>query len=99
MLAIIAKVTLDPGAVAAYLEAAKPIIPATRNEAGCNHYAFARCVENPGVVWIMEEWTSEQALQDHLRSPHITAFLATVQPLKLLGVDVKKYQVTSVGGL
>lgn len=99
MIAISAKVTLDPQFADAYVDAARPIIPISRTEAGCNHYAFGRDVDAPNIVWITEEWTSEQALLDHLKSPHITEFLAKTQSMKLLGLDVKKYDVRSVSGL
>ena len=99
MLALLAKIVLDPNSVTAYLEAAEPILPATRLEAGCTHYAFARCVEDDNVIWITEEWDSEQALQDHLKSSHITAFLDQIKILGVQSVEVRKYTVTSVGGL
>lgn len=99
MLAILAKITLEPGSVDSYLQAARPILTLTREEPGCTHYAFSRCVENAAVVWITEEWESEQALQDHLRSPHITAFLNQIKSMAVLSVEVRKYGVSSVGGL
>jgi quinol monooxygenase YgiN len=99
MLAILAKIVLDPHSVAAYLKAAEPILPATRLESGCTHYAFARCVEHDNVIWITEEWDSEQALQDHLKSPHITTFLQQISNLGVKSVEVRKYTVSAVGGL
>jgi quinol monooxygenase YgiN len=99
MIAIAAKITLDPQSADTYIEAARQIIPLSRAEAGCNHYAFGRDVDHHNIIWITEEWTSEQALLDHLASPHIVAFLARTASMKLLAVDVKKYDVRSVGGL
>jgi quinol monooxygenase YgiN len=99
MLAILAKIVLDAGSTEAYIQAADSIMEPTRHEHGCTHYAFARDVEDPNVVWITEEWDSEQDLQNHLQSPHITAFLEHTRSLNLLSVEVRKYQVSSVGGL
>jgi len=99
MLAILAKIVLEPSSVTPYLKAAESILPTTRREAGCSHYAFARCVENPDVIWITAEWESEQALQDHLKSPHITAFLDDIKSMGVRSVEVRKYSVSAVGGL
>ena len=99
MIAISARVVLAAESVAAFAQAALPIIPATRGEAGSMLYAISHDIENPNVFWISEEWESEQALQDHLKSPHVTAFLAIVATLQMLSLDVRKYQVSSVGGL
>lgn len=99
MIAISARAVIAPESAAAFAEAALPIIPATRVEAGCMLYGISRDLENPNVFWISEEWDSEQALQDHLQSPHVTQFLAIVATLQMLSLDVRKYQVSSVGGL
>jgi quinol monooxygenase YgiN len=99
MIAISARITISPDFADAYAKAALAIIPATRKEAGCNYYAFGRDIEDSNVVLISEEWTSEQALRDHLKSPHITDFLEKTQSMKLQSVEVKKYDVSSVGGL
>lgn len=99
MIAISAKITVDPHSADAYVDAARQIIPLSRAETGCNHYAFGRDIDHPNIVWITEEWTSEEALREHLATPHIVAFLARTEALKLLAVDVKKYDVRAVGGL
>jgi quinol monooxygenase YgiN len=99
MIAISARITVAPDFIDAYLKASSLILAPTRKEAGCNFYAFGRDIEDANVVLISEEWISEQALLNHLGSPHITEFLQKTQTMKLLGVEVKKYKVSSVGGL
>lgn len=97
MLAISARIELDPTSVDAYLEAAQPVISATRSEKGCNQYAFGRDVLEPNVIWICEEWESDADLDAHLRSEHIASFMAAVAELDIRSMDVKKYDVSSVG--
>ena len=99
MIAICARITLDPDFSDAFGQAAAAIIAPTRKEAGCNYYAFGRDIEDANVVLISEEWATEQALIAHLQSPHITAFLQKTQSMKMLGFEVKKYRVSSVGGM
>ncbi|MRV71664.1 antibiotic biosynthesis monooxygenase [Duganella sp. FT92W] len=99
MIAISARITLAPEFTDAFSDAAAAIIAPTRKEAGCNYYAFGRDLEESNVILISEEWASEQALLDHLKSPHITDFLRKTQSMTMLGFDVKKYRVSSVGGM
>ena len=99
MIAISARITLAPEFTDAFGHAAAAIIAPTRKEAGCNYYAFGRDIEDANVILISEEWISEEALVDHLKSPHITDFLQKTQAMKMLGFEVKKYQVSSVGGM
>jgi len=99
MIAISARITVAPEFAEEFVKAASFIVPLTRKEAGCNYYAFGRDIEDANIILICEEWATEAALVDHLKSPHITEFLQKTQSMKLLGFDVKKYRVSSVGGM
>ncbi|SFV15227.1 putative quinol monooxygenase [Pseudoduganella namucuonensis] len=99
MIAISARITLAPEFTAAFGQAAAAIIAPTREESGCNYYVFGRDIEDANVILISEEWASEEALLDHLKSAHITDFLKKTQAMKMLGLEVKKYRVSSVGGM
>ena len=87
MLAILAKIFLQPTSVAPCLKAAESILMPTRLEAEYTHYAFARCIENPTVLRITGKSNSQQALQDHLKSPHITSFLDQIKTMGMLSVQ------------
>ena len=99
MIAISARITLAPEFTDAFGQAAAAIIAPTRKESGCNYYAFGRDIEDANVVLISEEWETEQALLAHLQSAHITDFLQKTKTMKMLGFEVKKYRVSSVGGM
>tara|TARA_B100001029_G_C14864937_1_gene341171 strand:- start:194 stop:502 length:309 start_codon:yes stop_codon:yes gene_type:complete len=80
-----------------YLEAAKLIIPVTRQEDGCVHYGIAMDLIEDHVVWFTEEWESEEHLMVHLGQPHVSDFIAKATELQILDAEVKKYTVSEVG--
>ncbi len=97
LIAISARLEIEAGRIDDYLAAVADIIERTRAEAGCRVYAFARDIQIPNVLWISEEWDSDAALDEHLKSPHIRAFLKQVADIGLPSVDVRKYTVSAVG--
>ncbi|VVO21242.1 putative quinol monooxygenase [Pseudomonas fluorescens] len=97
IIAITARLEIEPSRIEEYLQAAEVAIIGTRAEPGCRLYAFARDIQIPNVVWISEEWQSDAALSRHLQSKHITAFLRTTADIKLLDLDVRKYSVSAIG--
>ena len=98
-IAISARIRLHADSWEAYLAAAAEIVPITRREQGCVHYAFATDLLQPHVVWISEQWASEADLMAHLSAPHISDFLAKTAEMQLLETDIKKYVVSEVGAL
>ncbi|MFN2328382.1 MAG: putative quinol monooxygenase [Chromatocurvus sp.] len=97
MLAIIAKLEFTPADMPAFMEAAKPLIHQTRVEEGCELYAMATDIDEPGVVWISEQWSSLETLNAHLASPHIAGFMEKIATLNMLNIDARQYEVSSVG--
>jgi quinol monooxygenase YgiN len=97
MLAIIARVELAAGDADAYIDAAKPLVVPTLQEPGCQWYAMARDICDPNVVWISEQWESQETLDTHLRTQHIKDFLEVVSALTVVSMEPRQYEVTSVG--
>jgi quinol monooxygenase YgiN len=86
-------VDLDPArrddAIAAMLE----VMEATRAEAGNEAYTFSADLTDPGRLHIVEQWASDEAMQAHLRTPHLAAFME-----KMAGVGVKATTLTAWEG-
>ena len=59
---IIVRIQLSAESAPAYGEAAKAVVAATREEAGCQWYGIATDVTDPCVVWISEQWASQAHL-------------------------------------
>lgn len=97
MLAIIARLEFEAADIPAFVAAAKPLIDKTLAEEGCELYAMATDIKDPGVVWISEQWASQETLSAHLASVHIADFLQTISTLNMLGMDARQYAVSSMG--
>lgn len=97
LIAISARVEVDPAHIDDYLTAAGALIDPTRAEPGCHLYAFARDIRQPNLVWISEQWASEAHLARHLASPHVTAFLRAVAEIPLLAMEARQYSVAALG--
>ena len=96
-LAIIARVSLSEASAPAYIEAIGQLTGPTRAEPGCDLYGIAVDVNDPTVVWISEQWDSQDALNEHLKTEHVQAFMAIAANLEILDMDARQYEVSSIG--
>ena len=96
---VIVRIQLSAESAPAYAEAAKAVVAATREEAGCQWYGIAVDVADPCVVWVSEQWASQADLDAHLRTPHVAAFLEACSALEILDMEVRRYEVAAVGDL
>jgi|TARA_Y100000022_G_scaffold62509_1_gene53650 quinol monooxygenase YgiN len=96
---VIVRIQLSAESAPAYAEAAKAVVAATRQEDGCEWYGIASDVTDPCVVWISEQWASQAHLDAHLKTPHVAAFLEACAALEILDMEVRRYEVSSVGDL
>ena len=96
---LIVRIQLSAESAPAYAEAAKAVVVATREEAGCQWYGIAVDVTDPCVVWVSEQWASQADLDAHLKTPHVAAFLEACAALEILDMEVRRYEVSSVGDL
>jgi quinol monooxygenase YgiN len=96
---VIVRIQLSAESAPAYAEAAKAVVAATREEAGCQWYGIAVDVADPCIVWVSEQWASQADLDAHLKTPHVAAFLEACAALEILDMEVRRYEVSSVGDL
>lgn len=80
-----------------YCALAKELIVPTREEPGCNRYTFSRDLADDKVVWIVEEWASDEDLTVHLKTDAIKKFLEQVASFEITDFDARKYKVSSMG--
>ncbi len=76
MLTIVARLTVNPSAVARFVEALGPLATATRAEAGCQLYEFSQSNDDPCVFVAYEKWTDQAALDLHMATPHLQGLIA-----------------------
>ena len=62
-------------------EAFRALLDPTHAEDGCILYALHRGVEDPARLTFIERWSSREALDAHLASPHVQEVLDRAQDL------------------
>lgn len=89
MIHVIASVRVKPGKRDEFIALFKSNLTKVREEKGCIRYLPAIDVAtglppqvlDENVVTIIETWETVDALQDHLGTPHMTAFMENEKPL------------------
>ena len=64
------------------------LIDPTRAEDGCITYELNKDTQEPGKFVFYEEWKSKQALDEHLKTPHLQALIAKADQLFAEPLDV-----------
>ena len=72
---VVATIPTDPAHDEAVRAGLADLVAATRAEEGCVSYACHASASAPGTFVMVEEWASQEAMDAHLRTPHLaTAF-------------------------
>ncbi len=74
VITVVAKVKAKPGKEAALARALRALIAPTHREEGCLRYALNRSLDDPATFVMIEKWTSREALDSHLATPHLKAY-------------------------
>lgn len=98
-LVIAGTITIDPARRDAFAEAAVEMMEETHKEPGNVAYAFSADFADDGVIRIFEQWESQEALDAHMKSPHMAAFQGKLGGLGIRGMDMQKYVIESFGPL
>ena len=89
MINVIASIHIKKGKLSDYLQILKASVPAVKKEKGCIEYLPA-CDIDTGLplqvlddhcVTILEQWESLEALNAHLRSPHMLDYREKVKDI------------------
>jgi quinol monooxygenase YgiN len=97
MLVIAGRIEIDPANKQVAVAAAVEMMAETRREAGCISYTFSGDLAEPGRILVFEEWESQEALDAHFASPHMARFQKAMGGFGIREMDVKRYEVASVG--
>lgn len=90
---IIARITAKPGKEDQLKNVLLSLIEPTRSEAGCINYNFHQDCDNAAVFMFYENWTSKQALDEHLQTPHLQGLIAKADELFAEPLEVKFYEM------
>ncbi len=76
MIGTVAVITAKPESADEVAALLSQLAADTHGEAGCILYSLQRGLQDPSVFVTVEKWESQEALQQHLASPHVGAVLA-----------------------
>jgi quinol monooxygenase YgiN len=97
MIVVAGTIELDPSKLAEAKKSAVWMMAETRKEPGNISYVFSSSFEDDGIVHVFEEWESQEALDFHFKTPHMAEFQKQMGGFGIKGMQVQKYQVSSVG--
>ena len=69
------------------------LVPVTREERGSIQYDLHVAEEDPASLLFYERWESDEALQEHLSSPHVGAVFAIVGELCVDAPRIDRYSL------
>ncbi len=77
-------------------------IQATRAEEGCARYAYAVDVADPNLLHVIEEWSDEEAVNQHMNTPHMAELMKVMGAAKIEAIGINAYEAhflkTVLGG-
>ena len=82
LLTVVAEMVAKPGQEEALKQELLKLVVPTRLEEGCVQYDLHVATDNPARFVFYENWTSREALEKHLQSPHLRAFGETSKELR-----------------
>src|SRR4051812_46330449 len=78
---VVATFQARPGKEAALREALTSLLAPTRKESGCLSYDMHCAPDDPAKFLFYETWQSKEAIDAHMRSPHIQKLVPRVDEL------------------
>jgi len=69
------------------------MIAASRAEGGCEAYAYAEDVVEPGLMHVFEVWRDQAALEAHFQTSHMAAWRAAWPAVGVSDRRLTKYEV------
>lgn len=78
MILVTGTLPLQPSQKEPALDAVREVRRHTRDEPGNRAYEFSFDIDDDHRLRVHEEWESEEALQQHMASPHFATFLERI---------------------
>lgn len=90
---IVARIIALPNKVEELKAVLLELIEPSRQEAGAIEYKLLQNQDDPTDFTFIEEWTSDEALNTHLNSPHFQAGAAKLEGLLTAAPDIRRYHL------
>jgi quinol monooxygenase YgiN len=95
MIVVIGRVSTDADKREELMRIAETVAAASRAEAGCISYRVYEATDLEHEFVFVEEWQSDEALQQHFATPHIAEFMRAIPAAITAPPDVKFHTVAS----
>lgn len=92
LLTVVAEMTAQPGKEAELKAALLACIEPTRAESGCVQYDLHVSTDNAGHFLFYENWTSREALDLHLATPHLVKLASQLPELTAAPARISTFQ-------
>lgn len=89
---VLAHARAKNGSDALLEKAFRKAIAPTHAEQGCLKYALNQSVEDKHVFVMIEKWTSQEALDQHLKAPHIQELFKKLPDLLERPMQIQVYK-------
>ncbi|MEH2045768.1 putative quinol monooxygenase [Nostoc sp.] len=90
---IVARIIALPNKVEELKAVLLELIEPTRQEVDAIEYKLLQNQDDPTDFTFVEEWTSHEALNTHLDSPHFQAAAAKLEGLVTAAPDIRRYDL------
>ncbi len=94
---VLANASAKKGSEAQLEATVRAAIAPTHKETGCLKYSFNRCVEDPSAFVMIEKWASREALEQHLKSPHIQELFKQLPDLLASPMEIRTFDTIREG--
>ena len=91
MIKVVAKSTIQEDKIEEYKKIVAGLIAETRKEEGCLVYELFQDVNNSNIFTFIEEWTTREALQNHMKSRHFTEAMPKLNEIRAKESEVNLY--------
>ena len=90
---VVARITALPDQVEAVRSILSELIGPTRSEAGCISYELLQNNSDPADFTFVEEWDSDEALDQHMATAHVQKAIGATQKLLAAPIDIRRYSL------
>lgn len=90
---VVARIVALPSKAEAMEAILMSLIAPTRSERGCISYRLLQDQDEPARFVFIEEWASTQAIEAHMKSPHVAEAIARAQSLFAAAPEIRTYRV------
>jgi quinol monooxygenase YgiN len=95
---LIVRVKAKLGREKALEHALRAVVSPTHLEPGCLRFALHRSTADTGTFLLVERWTGQSALDEHMKEPYLTRLLAELKELAEPS-DVGTYELLQEGDI